>query len=120
MVIFYQKYLETVYNIQINDIKCSNCIDLNNKKYININCTLFSNIKINPDSLNTKKKNNEQTLIDLKNLEDLQKLLYNGIILCQSYGSEFIKTIALFLSLTHNLTAKTNFIFFLIHMKKKI
>ena len=56
----------------IANIKCSNCIDLNNKKETNTNCTLFSDIKI--------ENANEE------DLKKLKKMLYNIIIFFQSYG----------------------------------
>ena len=57
---------------QIAGIKCSNCIDLNNEKKTNTNCTLFSDIKIQDA--------NEE------DLKKLKKMLYNIIIFFQSYG----------------------------------
>ena len=69
----------------IANIKCSNCIDLNNEKKTNTNCTLFSDIKIEnakpeePEELEKLKKKQED-------LKKLKKMLYNIIIFFQSYG----------------------------------
>ena len=63
----------------IANIKCSNCIDLNNEKKTNTNCTLFSDIKIEnakpeePEELEKLKKKQED-------LKKLKKMLYNIII----------------------------------------
>ena len=75
---------------QIKNIKCSNCIDLNNQNYNNLNCTLFSDIKIEDNDTNTT---NTNITSELENLKNLKKLLYNIIIFFQAYNIIIINSL---------------------------